>query len=140
YQNTANLGNALENNGGSYYLVDIGRSKEIFRGGTAETFFEIVQNISMKETFQTNSSFSNLFTFRYRGTGANSPMLYYQSDFLIQLFSPEEEDKRRETWFDKDIYMIDGAPKEVVKFLNPDLSGDNPTSNSGNQIVFRYAD
>jgi hypothetical protein len=141
YQNTVNLGNVLvENNGGVYYLLDMGQFRDIFRGGTAETFFEIVQNISMNETFPNNSNFSNLFTYRYRGAGTNSPLLYYQSDFLIRLFSPEETDLRREAWFDKDIYMIDGAPKEVLKFLNPDLSGDNPTSNSSNQIVFRYAD
>src|SRR5690606_41946360 len=28
----------------------------------------------------------------------------------------------------------------MVKFLNADVSGTTPTSNSGNQIVFRYAD
>lgn len=149
YQNTVDLGRTLvENNGGTYYLLDLNRSRDIFRGGTAESLFEIVQNINAGEIFKTDydgrrpmgsSNFSNLFTFRHLGNQSN-PLLYYQSDFLIRLFSPEETDNRRETWFDKDIYQINGAPKEVIKFLNPDVSGEAPTSNSGNQIVFRYAD
>src|SRR5690606_40378253 len=61
-------------------------------------------------------------------------------DFLQRLFCAEERDLRRETWFDENIYQADGFQKEVTKFLNPDVSGDFPTSNSGNQIVFRYAD
>src|SRR5690606_10262115 len=45
YQNTANLGRALtQDNGGAYYLLDLSRTRDIFRGGTAETLFEIVQN------------------------------------------------------------------------------------------------
>lgn len=150
YQNTVNLGQTLvENNGGTYYLLDIERSSEIFRGGTAETFFEIVQNINAGEVFTSSydgrvvtasSNFSNLVTFRYRGAGTTNPPLYYRVDFLQRLFSPEETDLRRETWFDENIYQIDGFQKEVTKFLNPDVSGDFPTSNSGNQIVFRYAD
>src|SRR5699024_1407441 len=39
-----------------------------------------------------------------------------------------------------DIYQMDETPKEMIKFLNPELSGEHPTSNAGNQIVFRYAD
>lgn len=141
YQNTANLGRTLiEDNGGTYYLLDLARSNDIFRGGTAETLFEIVQNINTNETFPQNANYSNLFTYRYRGLGISTPLLYYQSRFLLQLYSPEEVDNRREAWFDENIYQIDGTSKEMVKFLNADVSGTTPTSNSGNQIVFRYAD
>lgn len=54
------------------------------------------------------------------------------------------EDKRVSSWFNDNIYMsdkIDLYPKEITKFMNPDTyRGDNITSNSGNQIVFRFAD
>lgn len=149
-QNTVNLGRTLvEDNGGVYYLLDLDRSTDIFRGGTAETFFEIVQNINAGEVFTSSYSgrtptasanYSNLFTFRYLGT-ASTPVLHYPGDFMQRLFSADEEDRRRDVWFDANIYEpTEGLRKEVVKFLNPDVSGERPTSNAGNQVVFRYAD
>lgn len=149
YQKTSELGDILvENNGGTYSLLALSRNRDIFAGGTAETFFEIVQNVNAGEVFPTNrdgstvassSNFSNLFTYRHIAN-AIRPTLYYQLDFLVRLYPPEETDGRRETWFGEDIYQMDGMPKEMIKFLNPELSGEQPTSNAGNQIVFRYAD
>lgn len=145
YEQAANLGQVLvEDNGESYYLLDINRSPEIFRGGSAETLFEIAQNINTGEIFTTglgngSANFSNLVTYKYTASLIR-PIIYYQADFLQRLFPPDETDGRREAWFDENIYQIDGSPKEIIKFLQPDVSGDSPTSNAGNQIVFRYAD
>jgi len=149
YKKTSELGNLLvENNGGTYSLLELNRSRDIFSGGTAETFFEIVQNVNAGEVFPSDrggtsvtssSNFSDLFTYKYMAN-AIRPTLYYQLDFLVKLYPPDEADDRRETWFTEDIYQMDGMPKEMIKFLNPELSGEHPTSNAGNQIVFRYAD
>jgi len=140
YQNTVDLGNLLvNNNGGAYYLLDIERSSDIFRGGSAESLFEIAQNINAGETFNSASNFSNQFTYKYKSI-SDYPPAYFPIDFLGRLFSPEETDKRKELWFDEDIYKVDGTRKELTKFLYPDVSGGKYTSNAGNQIVFRYAD
>lgn len=54
-----------------------------------------------------------------------------------------EDDARKELWFDEKIYstsVSSSAPKEIKKFWNIDTYGNGTiTSNSGNQIVFRYA-
>lgn len=141
YQKTSELGNILvENNGSTYSLLELSRNRDIFAGGTAETFFEIVQNVNAGEVFPVSSSiFSNLFTYRHIANAVR-PTLYFQLDFLVRLYPPDEIDDRREMWFGEDIYQMDGMPKEMIKFLNPELSGEQPTSNAGNQIVFRYAD
>ncbi len=149
YQNTINLGRVLvDGNGGAYYLLELARSKDIFRGGTAETFFEIVQNISTGETFAStysgaaptaSANFSNLVTYRYLGN-ATTPIMYYEMDFLLQLFPAEEVDGRMQAWFDENIFQPDGLPKELIKFLNPDVALQGATSNAENQIVLRYAD
>src|SRR5690606_10323996 len=140
YQNTIHLGQELvDNNGGAYYLLDLSQNSDIFRGGTAETFFEIAQNINAGEMFQTSVNFSNLFCYKHNGI-VTAPQAYYISDFLVRLFDAEEVDLRHEAWFDGDIYNIDGTRKELTKFHNFDVSGTSRTSNAGNQIIFRYAD
>jgi len=141
YQNVVNLGNDLvNNNNGAYYLLDISRSRDIFKGGTAETFFEIAQNINTNEVLLQYANFSNLVTYKYNRL-LQYPRIYYQYDFLERIFPPDVTDRRRETWFDEDIYKADGTPKEIIKFLNSDTYGTGQyTSNAGNQIIFRYAD
>jgi hypothetical protein len=140
YRNVVEVGGSLETgNGGNYYLLDIKRTTEIFRGGTAETFFEIAQNVNTSEVFLEGGNFSNLFSAGYRRSAL--PYAYYTYDFLTKIFPPESEDKRRDLWFDENIYQADGTAKEVTKFLHIDSYGNNlTTSNSGNYIIFRYAD
>ena len=52
-----------------------------------------------------------------------------------------EEDLRKSYWFDENMYSASSVNRtEIIKFLNIDYYGNNSiTSNSGNQIVFRYA-
>jgi len=53
-----------------------------------------------------------------------------------------EEDARKDLWFDENIYATSNSlSKEIKKFWNIDTYGSGTiTSNSGNQVVFRYAD
>lgn len=142
YANVMSLGNDLVNNNqGTYSLLGLSRNFDIFRGGSAETFFEVAQNVNSNEVFLNYANFSNLVANKYLGT-STFPQLYYTYEFLTRIFPPDVTDNRRETWFDKNIYLADGMPKEVIKFLNPDSYGtaNQRTSNSGNQIIFRYAD
>src|SRR5690606_9742844 len=108
YQKTSELGNILvENNGSTYSLLELSRNRDIFAGGTAETFFEIVQNVNAGEVFPVSSSiFSNLFTYRHIANAVR-PTLYFQLDFLVRLYPPDEIDDRREMWFGEDIYQMD---------------------------------
>ena len=142
YQKVVSLGNELvNNNGGAYYLLSLNRNVDIFRGGTAETFFEIAQNVNANEVFTTYANFSNLVTYKYQGALVR-PRLYYTYEFLKRIFPPDVVDNRREAWFDEDIYQADGTPKQITKFWNPDTYGTMGayTSNAGNQIVLRYTD
>lgn len=140
YQNVAALGAELvDNNGGVYTLLPISESTSIFRGGSSESFFEIAQNLNSSEYFTFESIFSNSVT--YVALRKSSPVYYYKYDFLYKIFPADKPDKRVEEWFDDKIYAIDGTNKEIKKFLNVDTyTGTSVTSNSRNQIVFRYAD
>src|SRR5690606_20811813 len=96
YQKVVSLGNELvNNNGGAYYLLSLNRNVDIFRGGTAETFFEIAQNVNANEVFTTYANFSNLVTYKYQGALVR-PRLYYTYEFLKRIFPPDVVDNRRE--------------------------------------------
>ena len=60
---------------------------------------------------------------------------------MKKLYPISERDERKDYWFDENMYMTSPLLRtEVRKFLNIDYSQNNEvTSNSGNQIVFRYA-
>jgi hypothetical protein len=141
YKNVVALGEELERNNGNYSLLNIESSSIIFRGGSDEGLFEIAQNINYNEIFMVNANFSNLVSFR----GSSNPILWYSGDYMSTLFPIYEEDARRDLWFDENIYSTTSTTsttlKEIKKFWNFDTYGSSSTitSNSGNQIVFRYA-
>ncbi len=137
YRNVVSLGEELDNNG-AYSLLDIERSSIIFRGGSDEGLFEIAQNINFNEVFMANAKFSDNVS--YSCLNRTTPIFYYSGDYLSTLFPMYEEDARKDLWFDEYIYSTGTSPKEIKKFWNIDTYGSGTiTSNSGNQIVFRYA-
>lgn len=146
YQKVADYGDLLVNKSGdAYRLLPIGQTSTIFRGGSDEGIFEIVQNVSYeagKEVFDNGAVYSNYVVGKSAFTSQNRPKVEYETEFLSKVYSPGETDKRVDLWFDKNIYSTyDSDPKEVLKFLNPDVTGSSSvTSNAGNQIVFRLAD
>lgn len=68
-------------------------------------------------------------------------MYYYDGSYIEKIFPYMEEDLRKSYWFDENMYSASSVNRtEIIKFLNIDYYGNNSiTSNSGNQIVFRYA-
>lgn len=141
YRNVVSLGEELERNNGAYSLLDINRSSVIFAGGSDEGLFEIAQNINFNEIFMMNAKFSDNVS--YSCLNKSMPLFCYSGDYLMTPFPMYEDDARKELWFDEKIYstsVSSSAPKEIKKFWNIDTYGNGTiTSNSGNQIVFRYA-
>lgn len=145
YQNTVEAGRELvENNGGSYSLLPLTQTSAIFRGASAESIFDIAQGVnysSGNEAFRKEAVFSNNVMYSCFSNQSNAK-LYYTYDFMVKAYPPEVADSRVSMWFDANAYSQSQTNKEIVKFKNVDTYGSNNTvtSNSGNQIVFRFAD
>lgn len=143
YQNVITLGEQLEENNGAYELLDMNRISTVFRGGSDEGLFEIAQNVNLaNEVFSEWAVFSN--SVAYSHLSSSIPQYYYDGSYMERLYPRMEEDLRKVYWFNENMYYEGdntlGWP-EIKKFLNVDYYGDNEiTSNSGNQIIFRYAD
>lgn len=142
YQNVIALGKQLEMHNGAYELLDMSRISTVFRGGSNEGLFEIAQNINAtNEVFSEWAVFSNSVAYSHLST--DIPQYYYDGSYMEKLYPPIEEDLRKEYWYDEYMYVasdLDPLP-EIKKFLNIDYyDNDKVTSNSGNQIIFRYAD
>lgn len=141
YQDVITLGEMLENNEGAYELLDMSRISVVFKGGSNEGLFEIAQNInSSSEIFSSEAVFSNNVAYSHKDN--KETIYYYDSKYMEKLFPYSGEDLRKQYWFDENMYYASQLyPTEIKKFLNIDFYGNNnKTSNSGNQIVFRYAD
>lgn len=140
YQNVIKLGELLEKHNGAYELLDMSRMNNVFRGGSNEGLFEIAQNINnSSERFSSAAVFSNNVAFSHKDNETTD--FYYDGTYMEQLYPRSEEDLRRDNWFNDYLYVPSSLrPAEIRKFLNIDFYGNNErTSNSGNQIVFRYA-
>ena len=147
YEAVVNYGEQLVNqNGGTYTLLPLSQTNTIFRGGSSEGIFEIAQNpsyISGNEVFEFKAVFANEVMCSVYSPAKSTPNLCYTYDFLTKIYPPSETDDRVDAWFDENIYStLDGAPKEILKFENPDIYNDGGalTANAGNQVVFRLAD
>lgn len=146
YQKVVDCGQQLvDNNDGAYRLLPIGQTLTIFKGGSDESIFEILQNVTYNsggEVFNYNAVYSNYVVGHSAFTNKSVPTIMYTNDFLQKIYPPDMKDNRVSLWFDDNIYStFEQKPKEILKFLNPDTyDSNNVTSNSGNQIVFRLAD
>lgn len=141
YQNVVELGRLLEENAGAYELLEMSRISNVFKGGSNEGLFEIAQNINNSgESFSKSAIFSNNVAYSHRDK-QYKPVYYYDGEYMKKLYPISERDERKDYWFDENMYMTSPLLRtEVRKFLNIDYSQNNEvTSNSGNQIVFRYA-
>lgn len=140
FQQVVTLSNRLTGEGSSYYeLLPLDNTKEIFKGGSRESLFEIGQDANFDERFGNFATIANL-TLRtpYKPAVTNST-LYYNLFFLHQLYDDDKNgptDRRIDNWFER-AYMYDNTGNFVfLKFQNL-FGSDNPNDS---KIIFRYAD
>lgn len=140
YQEVVKLSDRLTGEGAAYYqLLSLDNTKEIFKGGTQESLFEIGQDANFNEKFGNFATIANL-TLRtpYKPAVTNSS-LYYNLVSLHQLYDEDfngSTDRRIDNWFER-AYMYDATGNFVfLKFQNL-YGSDNPNDN---KIIFRYAD
>ena len=140
YGKVADLGREImDDNNGAYRLISLENYKDIFSGGSKEGLFEIVQNVNTGEAFDLNSIFSNLVV-KTPLVSSNTPLLYYDINFIRKIYPPTETDNRASLWYDENIYSNTGT-QQLFKFVNPFQNPNGQlTSNVGNQVVFRYTD
>lgn len=134
---------------GTYYqLQPMSQISQVFKGDSNEGLFEIAQNITTGEIFNTDHMWCSKVVYRIYSKSA--PSFTYSKAFLQQLYPEEEKEKdlRMEYWF-KHLYLDDEEigsdnpviyPVEIVKMLNSDRHGSTLIPNSGNFVVFRLAD
>ena len=139
YEEVAALGREImEDNQGSYELLPLARTKEIFKGRTKEGLFEITQNLNYGETFHQSAPFSD-YVLRYPNKVTTRSFIYYDSKFMEELYPMSSTDERKSIWFDEHIYASDGM-MQMLKFSNIFMEEGEDYNPDDNQIVFRYAD
>ena len=115
YEEVAALGREImEDNQGSYELLPLARTKEIFKGRTKEGLFEITQNLNYGETFHQSAPFSD-YVLRYPNKVTTRSFIYYDSKFMEELYPMSSTDERKSIWFDEHIYASDGM-MQMLKF------------------------
>jgi hypothetical protein len=139
YQTVVTLGDELQNqNAGAYQLLPIERTSDIFRGGSKEGLFEIVQTQSSTEQFLPTAVYSNYVLLKPFQPFSSST-IWYDSNFMLKLYPATTDDKRKTLWFDINIYASDGT-QQMFKFINAAQGSTAGQNQVNNQIVFRYAD
>ncbi|WP_343538363.1 RagB/SusD family nutrient uptake outer membrane protein [Sphingobacterium thalpophilum] len=139
YQKVADMGKELmEENGGAYALLDLSRTKEIFKGRTKEGLFEIVQNFNYGESFHLSASYSD-YVLHAPNKVTSKSYIYYEPKFMEKMYPPTQDDQRKTYWFDKDIYSTNGD-FQCLKFANVFMEEGEDNNPDDNQMVFRYAD
>jgi len=129
----------------SYELLPITRTKEIFKGRTKESLFEVLRSLNYGE-YSTGAYLYNTFTdmvLHYPHKPVKSitqSYIYYDSRFIKKLYPSEVADKRREYWFDPlTMYATDGS-WELLKFVNIFAAEGEDVLPDDDLIVFRLPD
>ncbi|RQO68088.1 RagB/SusD family nutrient uptake outer membrane protein [Pedobacter sp. KBW06] len=129
----------------SYELLPITRTKEIFKGRTKESLFEVLRSLNYGE-YSTGNYLYNTFTdmvLHYPHKPVKSitkSYIYYNSKFMAKLYPSGTPDKRGEYWFDPaTIYATDGR-WELLKFVNIFAAEGEDVLPDDDLIVFRLPD
>lgn len=127
---------------GTFYdLQEMSQISQVFKGDSNEGLFEIAQNITTGEIFKTDHMWCSKVV--YKVYSKNAPSFTYSTVFLKLLYPEDEEDLRKDYWFNY-LYLPSGVtttyPVEIIKMLNSDRYGSTVIPNSGNFVVFRLAD
>ncbi len=141
YEEVAKSGKELLNdNGGAYTLLPIEQTRSIFKGRTKEGLFEIPQNVNYGESFGWSAFADNVLRAPYKNIQIKSSYIYYQEDFMRELYPEGEPDKRKENWFEAaSMFKSDGTflmLKFANVYANQTAEDVNPDDN---QTVFRLS-
>lgn len=139
YEATAALGEEIMNNPGSYELLPLERTKDIFKGKSKEGLFEIVQSLNYGESFKNAGPFSDYVLRSPNKLAVEKSFVYYDTKFMNQLYPDGAADRRKDIWFDQYIYNKAGL-FQMLKFVNIFAEEGEDLNPDDNQIVFRYAD
>ncbi|MBB2952997.1 MULTISPECIES: RagB/SusD family nutrient uptake outer membrane protein [Sphingobacterium] len=139
YEKVAAQGKELmEENEGAYALLELSRTREIFKGRTKEGLFEIVQNFNYGESFHLSASYSD-YVLHAPNKVTEKSYIYYESKFMEKMYPPSEQDLRKTFWFDEDIYATNGD-FQCLKFANVFMEEGEDNNPDDNQMIFRYSD
>jgi hypothetical protein len=107
YEAVVDYGDQLvEKSGSAYTLLPLSQTATLFRGGSNEGIFEIVQNLSYingNEVFSQNAIYSNEVMYSVFDDRSR-PYIQYTYDFLTRIYPPSESDERVTYWFNENIY------------------------------------
>ncbi|MFB5945247.1 RagB/SusD family nutrient uptake outer membrane protein [Albibacterium profundi] len=138
YEATAKLGDEILNNPGAYELLPLEETKEIFKGRTKEGLFEILQSLNYGERFSIVAQFSD-YVLHYPNKITTKSYVSYDPKFMDEIYPLTAIDRRKEIWFDEDMYNTDGS-MQLLKFVNIFAEEGEDQNPDDNQVVFRYAD
>ena len=128
----------LNENGGAYTLLPLEQTRSIFKGRTKEGLFEIPQNVNYGESFGWSAFSDNVLRAPYKTISIKTSYIYYQEDFMRELYPEGETDKRKDIWFETaSMFKSDGTflmLKFANVYANQNAEDVNPDDN---QTVFR---
>ncbi|MCD2422530.1 RagB/SusD family nutrient uptake outer membrane protein [Niabella pedocola] len=144
YQQVADLGNLLVNqNEGSYELLSLDNMKDLFKGNSRESLFEVGQDFNYGETFGLLVTLADIVLRTPYKRNVNSTYIYYNSEYLHRLYDAAYNgnvDRRMDLWFERDNMYNTAGQFVFLKFINTyGTSGENENPND-NKILFRLAD
>lgn len=143
YQEAADYGNQLISSN-TYQLLPIENFSEVMKGRSMEGIFEFNQSINYEAAPNFRAFFGEMMLkFPNKGTGVDnvSSHAYFKADYLLRLYPTGVADKRKDLWFDNNIFSQDGN-FQLLKFKGNIIS--NVTGPSGipewDLVIFRYAE
>jgi len=144
YEETVSLGTELiDQNGGAYELLPLENFKEIFKGTSKESLFEIGQDYNFGETFGLLATIADIVLRTPYKKNVNVTYLYYATPYLMQLYEPEmngENDKRIDNWFEQPNMYNNTGQFVFKKFLNTFATQQETENPNDAKILFRYVD
>ncbi|MGJ7031476.1 RagB/SusD family nutrient uptake outer membrane protein [Niabella hirudinis] len=144
YEQTVSLGTELiGQNEGSYELLPLENFKEIFKGSSKESLFEIGQDYNFGETFGLMATIADIVLRTPYKKNVNVTYLYYATPYLMQLYEPEmngQIDKRIDNWFEQPNMYNNTGQFVFKKFLNTFATQQETENPNDAKILFRYVD
>ncbi|MBO9593600.1 MAG: RagB/SusD family nutrient uptake outer membrane protein [Niabella sp.] len=144
YEETVKLGTELiTKNEGAYELLPLENFKEIFKGTSKESLFEIGQDYNFGETFGLLASVADIVLRTPYKKNVTATYLYYATPYLQQLYEPENNgptDKRIDNWFEEPNMYTNNGQFVFKKFLNTFATQQETENPNDAKILFRYVD